>query len=305
MVCAVGVVLVSAQAAPAKPGYVVWPGARESRFTIKGSHGYRISVSHLGRGIWLQASNGDGTAVYLVPAAKPSGDGTIRATFPGVGRVDVRFNPSGRPRRLPPFSPSACTGGGGLRQRGTFRGTIRFTGDHGFTRVVAADARGYTLVSVREVCKGGADGNDSGDLNHSLTAYSRSHGQTVLFSATRYGSESFLEGEISYSAQTFERRGPMKIGRVAIVLGASDTFAAGGPAARSNSASVTPPLPFQGSAAFSLTGNNSADWEGTLEVDLPGAPGVELAGPSFSSQLCLNRRCWGDLPARSASGRVR
>lgn len=95
--------------AEAKPGYFVFPGIRESQFSVKGTHGFEITVTHIGRRIELHAGKGDRAAIYVVRAPKPTGDGTIEATFPGVGQISVRFHPSGRPQRTPSFDPSKCT----------------------------------------------------------------------------------------------------------------------------------------------------------------------------------------------------
>ena len=289
--------------AQAKPGYSVFPGFRQSEFSLKGTHGYEVTVTHFGRRVALHASDGDSAAIYLVPARKPSGDGTIKATFPGVGRVSVRFDPSGQPRRSPPFFAPECRGRGEVRQRGTFRGTIRFRGEEGFTQVTVGKASGFVHLSHREVCKGGPGGNsESLEEGYSLTSYARSQGRLIVFRASRMSFEGLFDDYTTHSAQIMERRRGMMIARVATALDASPrTFAVSGPPARPDSASISPPAPFRGTADFHGTVGGQADWEGTLAIDLPGASDLELAGPSFSSQLCLKRRCTGDpIPGSSA-----
>lgn len=84
-----------------------------------------------------------------------------------------------------------------------------------------------------------------------------------------------------FSAGSFERRGHMSIFR--------DVFAEAAPAsfvfARDlSSATVQPPLPFQGEASFQRAPSGPA-WSGSLSVDFPGREDVQLAGPRFTAHL--------------------
>lgn len=293
------------QQADAKPGYFVWPGDRENSFSAMGTNGFKITVSHSGRRVELAASEGDAAAIYLVPAAKPSPDGDIEATFPGRGRVSVRFHPSGPSRRTPPFDPPECNGGGEVKQRGTFRGTIRFRGERDFTRIVATSAPGFVHRSIREVCKNTSPGGRSKpEPFYSLSALAKSHGRFVSFTAARPLPGSEMDDEASFFGSMFEERRGMSIARVAVAHGDDRSFAIGGPASRPTTAGVSPPAPFHGTAEFDGTVAGQPRWEGALTVDLPGAPGLRLTGARFSSRLCLNQRCRGDLPGRSASERI-
>jgi hypothetical protein len=93
----------------------------------------------------------------------------------------------------------------------------------------------------------------------------------------------------------------MMIGRTAVVRARPNTYVVEGPSTRPDSATVAPPAPFSGDASFHWVPGMSAEWSGSLSVDLPGAGTVPLTGPPFKSELCLNRRCVGQ-PRASASG---
>lgn len=286
---AIGTGLAQPQDIAAKSGYFVFPAYRESQLTVKGTHGFVISVTQTGHDVSLEASQGSATAIYILPVKNPARDG-IRAKFPGVGRVSVRFHPSGEPRHSPPFP--GCRGGEEVLQRGTFSGTIRFRGERGFTRVAVENARGTIRHASKEVCKNGG-GNFKPEPSYSLDAHARSHGRTIGFSALQTYAGSETDRRATYFASTLERRQGMLISRVAIAHAGLSTFAVMGPPTRPDAASVAPPAPFHGTATYAGTVNGQADWQGTLAVDLPGVPGVQLAGPPFSSSLCFGQRCTG------------
>jgi hypothetical protein len=296
-VCAVVGLLLLPTAAVGKSGYFLFPGSRESSLSLKGTHGYRIVVSSSDRGVELSASNGKGVAYYAVKARRPYREGIIKATFPLLGRVAVRFHPSGKPQHIPPFPH--CHGGRTTIQRGVFRGTIEFQGEEGFTNAHTTQARGKLTSISREVCPR-SDHDPSTDIavgtnptpGYSLSAVANSPGRQLAFSAFRSTSDSALGGNTWFSAFLLERRGGMRVIRVAFDHANLEDFAVGGDKRRPDSASVTPSLPFRGTAAFQADAGVTT-WAGPLTVDLPGAPDLQLTGPSFRSSLCLNKRCVG------------
>jgi hypothetical protein len=288
LTAAVTISLLAAPAlAPAKPGHFVFPGYRARQLTVEGTHGVSIAVTRVGHRVELSASQGDRAAIYIVHPQRSSRDG-IRATFPGLGRIAVRFHPSGQARHSPRFP--GCRSGGEVTQHGTFTGAIRFRGEHGFTRVAVGRAHGSVLHSFKEVC---AQSDGNGDSKHvpaySLTAYDKSGGRAVLFTAWQSTVPEDTPSDALYFVSSLERRLGMRVVRVALARGDLDTFVIAGP----DSASVAPSAPFSGTAAFSGTPNGQSEWTGTLTVDLPGAEGVALAGPSFSSSLCRGQSCTG------------
>jgi len=283
----------------AKPGYFTFPAERRSVLTVRGSHGFRIGIERSAGRVELTASKGHASAIYIVRSPKLPPD-RIEARFPGRGRVSLRFHPWGALQRLPPF----CNGRSPIKQAGTFRGAIRFEGEQGFTRVVAAHVRGYVYRSFKEVCRRSDVGHGTVTPGYSLVATARSHGRGILFTAFRSTEESLIHGDTYYTAVMSERRHGMVIGRTALALGRASTFSVEGPNAQPDSATVAPRSPFSGKASFHATAGSTTEWAGTLAVDLPGAGTVQLTGPLFKSELCLNKRCVGqDATGQSASGR--
>ncbi|MGB7684695.1 MAG: hypothetical protein WBL45_02835 [Solirubrobacterales bacterium] len=207
-----------------------------------------------------------------------------------MGKVSVRFHPSGRVKRNPPF----CGGRASLTQHGVFSGTIRFEGERGFTRIAVQNARGFVYRSFKETCKGGSGGG-SGDFPfYSLAERGRVQGRTTFFNALKPIDESQFGGSATYLVSQWDKRHGMTSVRVAYVAADGDTFAIAGPPTQPESATVTPPPPFSGTASFHASPGALADWEGTLAVELPGVEPVQLTGSQFRPVLCRDRRCLGN-----------
>jgi len=280
--------------ASAKPGYFVFPGGRISLLTVKGSHGFEITIRRSADTVELTASKEHGSVTYLIDAARTPVD-VIEAKFPGLGRVSLRFHPSGKVRR----EPAICKGRASIDQPGVFRGTIRFRGERGFTRVVASHVRGHVYREFKSVCKRSEVSQGKTVPGYFLHAAATSHGSTIFFDAFRATAESIVHGETSYATVMTERRRGMVIARFAFAFTRSGDFNVEGPSARPDSATVTPPRPFTGTASFHAPPGSPTTWEGDLAVELPGADTVPLTGPSFESYLCLNERCAGKRPQAS------
>lgn len=280
--------LMVSPSASAKSGYFVWPAGRESQVSVKGTNGFDVTVVRTAGWIELVASNGSTSASYVIRRRRraDSGDG-IHATFPGLGRVSLRFRPSGKVKREPSF----CRGRASIQRFGVFRGSIRFEGELGYTRVVTSRGRGYTYRSFREVCKD--SGHSTSTPGYSLNSEARTQGRAVSFSAFKPIPEWFYEDETTYLAGIWERRRGMIILRSAFASMPRNGLAVAGPLNRPDSVTVAPPPPFSGTASFHAPPGAPAEWTGTLAVDMPGAGTVPLTGPGFESELCLNRRCVG------------
>lgn len=295
LVAIAAVSLAAPSSATAKPGSFTVPPEQSSELTVRGTHGFRISIDRNAGEVELTASRRDTSATYAVRSAKAPADET-KATFPGLGRVSLRFHPIGKPKRQPP----ECKGRAPIEQPGVFRGTIGFRGERGFTQVVATHARGDTYRSFKEVCKRSGFGHEKppAAAAYSLAAIGKSHGRTILFSAFKTKlEESSASGEAMYIALTFEKRHGVSIARGALKRAPASTFTVEGPEAEPDAATVSPRSPFDGTASFHGAAGPPGEWQGTLAVDLPGAGSVPLTGPSFKSELCLNKRCVGQLGA--------
>ena len=114
--------------ASAKARLFTVPPSRAGHLSVKGSNGYGITIDRSPGGVILTAKRRGSSATYFAPGPGGNGD-DIDAKFPGVGRVSVRFKPSGRPIK----TEAICAGAKPIRQPGIFRGTIAFRGERGFT----------------------------------------------------------------------------------------------------------------------------------------------------------------------------
>ncbi len=275
--------------APAKSGYYTFPAERKSQLTINGTRGFQITIARIDNRVELTASNGDTAAIYSVHPPRTPAD-QIQATFPGVGRISVRFDASGRAKRW----PAICRGRASMRRDGMFRGVIRFKGEQGFTHVTTGHARGFVYRSFKESCKGkSSHGNSSTRPIYALTEHARSPAGRIVFAALKSTKGSPFAGSSNYFASQSKRRHGMVSLKVASATGGSSAFEVAGSPSQPTSAVVTPPAPFSGTASFEAIPGELAEWAGTLAVDLPGVGTVQLTGPRFTPELCLGKKCVG------------
>ncbi len=273
-----------------------------SEFTLPGSNGYRITVSAEPSDsgpadIQLSAEGRNATVVY---GARGTATRTsMKASFGRLGRVSLRFRPSGKVRRVK--VPKKC-----LKERppvvtarlGTYVGTIRFRGE-----------RGYTKVSAHHV--NGGIGDPLANTNKKLRCEKPvTNAQTMRELKEVALSASAQRAGIAFQAS----RLPVQFSRVNSPAGASipkqdhylfwvfageraermsifRSVAAGGPASdfvfddALASATVSPPLPFVGSGSFLRSADGSTSWTGSLRVPVPGLGTVRLTEPGFQAEL--------------------
>ena len=278
--------LMAPQDASAKQGYVVFPAERQSQLTVQGTSGFRITIARTSGRVELTASKVKTTAIYAVRAERSPADG-IEATFPGRGKVSVRFHPFGQARR----SPGICGGRARISQPGIFVGMVRFNGEQGFTRVTVGHARGFVYRSFKESCKvSKSNGHSAGSIY--LAERAKADGRTTVFSATKPTGGSPFAGTCFYFVSQWQTRHGMTSVKVAATKAAGNTFIVTG-SNQPESATITPPSPFSGTASFHASGGALAEWQGTLTVDLPGVGTVGLTGTQFMPKLCLGRSCVG------------
>jgi hypothetical protein len=294
----VGATLLVPQAASAKPGYYVTKPWHAQTLHLKGSNGFDFMIFSLGaRRLGLVAARFDravGQSVtYNVPRLA-SGPDEIRASLGKLGRIALRFRPSGPPRaqREP---GGECKGRDATQQTGVFTGTLRFRGELGFTTVRTSSARGHVFHSFKQVCRRPQEKAEGGPVESkavSLSAYIDGSPEKASFSAYEFGPESMLGPEsTSYSASVSERRGQMSITRSTDVFAEPSTFMVGSPTVKPATAAVAPPPPFAGTATFDRGAGKGHNWNGDLSVNLPGRGSVSLAGPPFTARLCQSLAC--------------
>lgn len=250
-------------------------------FSLRADSGYRISVERTRGRVSLYAVHGRksffASTSYTVPAkASPR---RIDARFGRFGRISVRLKTE---RMKKGKLEEQCKGKPETVRFGVFVGTIRFRGEGGYTSVAARRAEGQLSTGEKFKCVFPNLRPGSG------LAAQQSHQVAPSLTATQ-GRRRFLQVEASggkqrsiiFSAGSSERRGRMSIFR--------DVFAEAAPASfvfasDLSSATVRPPLPFQGEASFQRASSGPV-WSGSLSVDFPGREDVQLAGPRFTAHL--------------------
>ncbi len=273
-------------------------------FALRAPGGYRLSVS---RGehheVSLSIRRGSATTTYSAP-----GRATVRrvdARFGRFGRIAVSFEPSGRTRRIPPLI--GCKGKPALSHRGTFRGTIRFHGEGGYTTVEADSARGTVTTNPARHCRGkgatpgpkpgppeeGTDGPVFLFAGCGDTSFFAVGGHSTSAPAPVFPDEFEFTG---IGGGSKERVGSVSISRYALLFGAPRS--AFGYDEAMKTATVKPPPPFHGKASLSTDAAGGHHWEGNLSASLIGKD-VTLAGPDFGAGLFP----FSSIPSHPPSGR--
>ncbi len=273
----------SVSLASAKPGYTVFPGGRSQSFQVRASNGYTLFVRSIGRNrILVNATSREADVAYVAPADITAR--SISAWVPHLGRVTMRFHPSGPPEPSP--EPQGdCRGRRALVQDGTFVGHLRWRGERGYTSARATRASGYLVHSFREGCKGeGAGVGDEGLIVPLLVARSRTADRFVELQA--YGEK----GEVpSFTVLVEETQPKLEIYR--FLSGAQGEIDVN----PSGVIEVIPRPPFHGTAEFQPTQGAKGSWTGTLTAVFPGKGAVSLAGPTFSVRRAPGWP-WADAP---------
>ncbi len=149
----------------------------QPEFNLSGGGGYRIHVSGRGPTVTLSVyrpkalSVGSLTAILGVPVkghGVPSSFGaafstyiargeasasSIRANFPGFGRIAVRLHPTGKVTRLGPRT-RGCGPPRSASRAGVFRGEVDFEGEGGYTSAHVHSAKGDVVVPLPSQCSG-------------------------------------------------------------------------------------------------------------------------------------------------------
>lgn len=301
------------QSADAKPGYFVLSPYLHLGFVVHGSNGYKIEVTRLGKRIevWVSRAGG-GLVTYEVPARARRG--VIKANLGTLGWIDLRFDAKSL-KSYPPLR--RCRGKSTQEELGTFRGTMRFRGEGGYTRFSAKRIQGWVSHGFRQVCKlrdepplpdprepAGEDDGAEPDVTVLGAAMSGRHRSvSVRFTSLA----SLLVGA---KAEVHEQRGRIAIERSLVVLAGQNALHLG-PASESPTATLKLPPPFAGSGTYGTSAEGTPTWSGSLRVRLPGADVVALTGPGFVAALCQGTtleavsrsRCIRPVKAEAGRGR--
>lgn len=270
-----------ADTAVAKRGYYVVPASRSAEFTLQGSGGYQVSVYASHGRVQLSARKGKLSASYSAPG-KTTPE-RVEARLGSLGRVSVRFHPSGSPRQQ--RVPEGCKGKGEVVQRGAFAGKVEFEGEQGYTTLHASRARGTVTSVPKRTCKELGSG---GGMSLDLTLLSADSGpEGIVVTAFRIASSAHPTiGSAVFGAAIFERQAHhLRITRSVSAAGGLDAFTTEKAGGEVVSAMLAPPSPFTGSATYQQTNGQHGTWTGTLAATFLGRGEVSLAGPQFTAEI--------------------
>ncbi|HET7445394.1 MAG TPA: hypothetical protein VFJ57_12110 [Solirubrobacterales bacterium] len=269
------------------------------RFFAKATNGYELRLStyqnNLYHRITLTAESPSGAIARYNVEGSPHG-GRVDATFPGVGRIDVKLHRR-KVRRLPP--PEGCELPKAEIVSGVFVGKIRFEGERDFTSIDADQARGYIERSHRQECqrptRSGASLRWPTGLPTHFTVLEIQNGPVKVYAEGVY-----MTGTAGFIAQAREERDGMGILRRAPeALNAGDLLTS----EDLTHATIAPPAPFLGTATYLGTPQQTGCplpcpppvgefLTGTLRVPLPGLGVVPLAGAGVNASLTESTRAY-------------
>jgi hypothetical protein len=254
---------------------------------LRARDGYEIRVMALGEAVVLEVTrrNGlTGTAYVARGTVKPN---RLRASFGAYGHISVRFRPSkNRSWRKP---HRRCRGRSRfVVRRGTYVGTIRFTGEGGYISLDAHRAPG-TVGSVAPKCRHSRRSASPRPASASAAAgppFLGRHTQLVIAGWRRaVSSETLLairEGGIDlFFATTEQSEGQLAKLRFAFARWTRGVFVNDA----LTEARVSPPPPFTGTGIYAAAPDGTTSWTGTLTADFPGAPAVPFTGPPFGAEV--------------------
>lgn len=276
-----------AAAASARPSL---PAVTSAAFAVRASNGFSLDVESVGGlvtvvaserrppvatfsrdGVPRPAGGGNGAAsIYRVRGASRD-PRRVDVALGQLGRISVSFHPSGRSRVTQLGEAAACGGPRRIvRRLGTFRGTVEFRGEAGYTSVAATSAPGSVGTPLPAACAGAS----AAPRAAVLSAVNRRTG-------TRF--EAVTTGSGAAFVATWRERlgGGLVVSRRAYAGAPRSAFSFDRDL---TSARVAPPAPFSGTAHFGAGGADAARWRGGLRATFPGVA-IPMTGPGFEARL--------------------
>ncbi|MGV1047047.1 MAG: hypothetical protein ACOYD4_00775 [Solirubrobacterales bacterium] len=264
-----------------------------AEFTLHASNGYRIVVSGEVEGqrqssITLTAARGATSASYIAEGRVT--ENGMHASFGRLGAISLRFHLAQKHRIGENLD--RCFGGGGPAAEsrlGSLVGTVRFRGEHDYTKVLAHRVQGGIHESV--TCGHDPFGPVAPQAPKAvlLSAQTPDHrSDSISFEATTYPREWIKTGNPLrggpdlFVALTGERSEGMLILRFVLAKGPKSDFTYD---SALSSATVTPPPPFSGSGSFLRGADGSTSWTGSLSAPVPGLGQVSLVEPGLTGEL--------------------
>lgn len=256
------------------------PGAT-SAFRVDAANGYKVLVWAFSRradgqgNVTLIASREKGGVIYFAPASvTPT---AIHADLGSLGRIDLQFHPSGIVKQ----ESSRCDKHPVSFEAGTYQGTFEFHGEEQYTQAEATSVHSRIRPILNLVCSGSIRGELSGDdiPGARLRLSRRRDGRTITLQFNKNSQRAHARFEASVKEQHRE---------VAITRVVADRAMPGSAfdfADDLQTATLSPPSPFSGSATFHRDAASANRWTGDLMIDFPGESNVALTGASVRSAL--------------------
>ncbi|HEU5253834.1 MAG TPA: hypothetical protein VFU16_10975 [Solirubrobacterales bacterium] len=267
------VVTLALQAVPtASAGELPPPGG----LRLQASNGFELrALAHDGEGqgvpdsLLLIFSDESSAVFYAVRKGVEVTEGSISADLGGLGSVDLRFVPTGKPRdEAPSCEPERSY----VVDSGAYEGRVEFFGEEGFTEVHATRAPGEARFLLSLLCGISSDYGIGGKApGAQLRIQRRWPGGRVSFEA----STNSPSAPVTFEASIEERRDDMAISRSIRLSAGPGAFDFDVPAQR---ARLQPSPPFSGVGRFARPGKGPGRLHGRLSVDFPGRSNVSLTG---------------------------
>jgi hypothetical protein len=307
----VAMLAVPGTALAAKTKVKVEPGQTTGVLDVQASNGWRVQISG---GIFGATARDHPVGVfaegphhqevdYQQFPGRFGKDGRIVAKLPGVGRIDLRYEPTSRHTTHVSHQKNCSGPDTTIDSSGVFRGTIALHGEGGFTTVMAHSAKGQLFTFPEQTCRvrvrskerikreieasaGKADEEEP--LYEVLYAFRKLGPGSLTFTASSFRTElrGFPPRTVEITAEYFRHHDGMWVTAKTSVEGKPEDFTVTGATGTPSEAMVEPPAPFEGSAEFTLESPTVANWTGDLRVPIPTLGTVALTGPKFEPTLC-------------------
>jgi hypothetical protein len=250
------------------------------------SDGFYVQVkSELGSGrMRLFLYRHGEVAYYFVPAR--IGAGTVKARFGHLGSIDLKFTPGRRK------DAHGCGGGEGEGwQRGIFRGTFVFHGEHDYANIKRDRDHGYFQTHPVGDCVGSGRSDGARPATASRATHVAETG--VLLEGVAGSRQAnrffyfFTENrpagvQVLFNAFLDEQREGMLIQRGVQNYGGAAAFDWN---LGAETASAEPPAPFTGRAFFRRGADGRSSWRGSLRAPILGGKPMRLTGAAFDTHL--------------------
>lgn len=280
--CAAAVAWLLLASLPAAAVAAGGPGETTMRFAFGAHGGYRVDVFATRTTMLLRVDAREGAgrseaSTAYVTRAQLDGD-HLRADFGELGRVSMRFVPSGA-------SPSTrCANSRRLSTRhGAFVGSLEFRGEGDYLDANVRRARGAVdTVVPGSVC------HTTSALGEGRPRSKPKHKQISLYAGFRRGLDAVyfrayrIPGRAFYEVIDESGGEGVAVYRYAYVEASPLSFATD---SALSFAGVSPPYPFSGTGSIQRNPDGSRVWAGSLAASFPGDPSVPLTGPLFKTQL--------------------